>query len=552
MNRRASKRLWAILLATAALTGGHAQAQTTPAPAPSGPAGPQQIIVDGKRMPDAEAPRSATCEAMARDPHYQALLAATGGDGPYPFLPTRLPRNPDYSAPPLVPPGSPLPTLSKTRFGVRDANLKEEASEAVPVFEGEDGTGVSLDEASRGNAIQACRAAFIRGGVDTRGAGGAGFIRADSSWSERGAPSFDPAARVAAANMRYIQARAMIASRDKTLPTAFALFDQRRFAESLEWFRKAANKLQLTEGGDEATLFVGKLYLQGLGDRSDPVEGVKWLKRVATGAFNPSREMPLFDPRRPELNTAMGEACVILANVYRDGYGGIGKDPEQTRRWFERAFEVGHVPAGKAMGDLYYRGTGVPRDVKKAVAWYRKAAKLNYPAAQFALAEILYLGEAGVAQDRKEALGWYEAAARNDHPGGLHALGRAYEFGEGVKADPERAIGFYKSAALQGNTAARVALGTYFYEGKLVAKDDAVARQWFEAAAKGADPEGMYNLGAMMARGEGGAKDVPGAWAWLRLATSAGNENAPRAMAALERRMSPAEKQAALALLERK
>ncbi|KAK0358784.1 hypothetical protein LTR94_033983, partial [Friedmanniomyces endolithicus] len=32
--------------------------------------------------------------------------------------PTRMPRNPDYKAPPKVPVGSPLPVLGKTRFGM--------------------------------------------------------------------------------------------------------------------------------------------------------------------------------------------------------------------------------------------------------------------------------------------------------------------------------------------------------------------------------------------------------------------------------------------------
>ncbi|MBO9622378.1 MAG: sel1 repeat family protein [Sphingomonas sp.] len=546
MQGRAHGRFWAVVLGTAVLIPGLAHAQTA-----SESGDQKQVVVEGKRMPGAEAPRSATCEMMARDPFYQALFAAAGG--PFPFLPTRLPRDPDYSAPPLVPPGSPLPDLAKARFGVRDANLREIAIEsAPPPLSEEGGAGISIDEASFGNAVQGCRAAFVRGGASTAGSAGSGFVPASSSWSENGASQFDPASRAAAANGRYIQARAEIAGRDTTLPMGFALFDQRRFAESLVWFKKAASKLTPAEGGDEATLFVGKLYLQGLGDKSDPVEAVKWLKKTAESPFNPARETPLFDPRRPELNTAMGEASVILANLYRSGFRGVEKDPEQARKWYARAFEVGHVPAAKVLGDLYNHGIDAPRDVKKAVSWYRKAAKLNYPAAQFALAEILYIGGSGVAQDRKEALGWYQAAARNNHGGGLYALGRAYEFGEGVKADPQRALGFYKSAALRGSAAARMALGTYFYEGKLVPKDDAAARQWFEAAAKGDDPEGMFNLGAMMARGEGGARDVPGAWAWLRRAAGLGNENAPRALAALERRMSPAEKQAASALLTRK
>ena len=38
------------------------------------------ITVQGQKMPKAEAPRSATCEALARDPIVRAQLEGAGGD----------------------------------------------------------------------------------------------------------------------------------------------------------------------------------------------------------------------------------------------------------------------------------------------------------------------------------------------------------------------------------------------------------------------------------------------------------------------------------------
>lgn len=495
-------------------------ASSPPSAAP--PAGQADLTITGKRMPGAEAPRSATCEAMARDPFFRAQMAA--GIAPNVYVPTRMPRNPDYSAPPAAPPGSPLPSLSGSRFGVSDPVYDDRGSavefpdvaEAVEAANDMRPEGAVADgpvgQTSLESAIDACRAAYSRGG---------GSIRAT--------------------------ARATIARRDETLPMAFALFDQGRYAEALEWFRKAADKLPLQDGGDEAALFVGKLHLQGLGDKSDPVEGVKWLKKAATAPFNPQTETPVFDPRRPERNTAVGEAAVMLGNIYQNGFRGIAKDPEAARKWFDRAYDVGHIAAAKTLGDLYSRGIDTPRDVKKAVSDYRKAAAFGYIPAQVALADILYEGDTGVPQDRKAALAWYGAAARAEDPRALYALARAFDLGEDVKSDPKRAIVLYKAAALKGHPAAQVAMGTYFYEGKQVPKDDTTARRWFEAAAAKSDPDGMFNLAAMTARGEGGVKDVPRAWAGLRQAARLGHPTAPRALAALEQRMTPAEKQAALA-----
>jgi len=493
-----------------------------PASSPPGnPAGQADLTITGRRMPGAEAPRSATCEAMARDPFFRAQLAA--GITPRMYLPTRMPRNPDYGAPPAVPAGSPLPSLSGSRFGVADPIYDERspAAEFPDVAEAvaaanemrPDGAAEAVGQTSLESAIGACRATYNRGGSTIGSAG-----------------------------------RAMIARRDEALPMAFALFDQGRYAESLEWFRKAADKLPFLDGGDEATLFVGKLYLQGLGDKSDPVEGVKWLKKVATAPFNPETETPMFDPRQPGRNTAVGEAAVMLGNIYQNGFRGIARDPEAARKWFVRAYDVGHVAAAKTLGDLHYRGTGVPRDVKKAVSDYRKAAAFGYVPAQVALADILYDGDEGVARDRKAALAWYGAAARAEDPRALYALARAFDLGEDVAPDPKRAIVLYKAAALAGYPAAQVAMGTYFYEGKQVPKDDATARRWFETAAAKSDPDGVFNLAAMVARGEGGGKDLPRAWAGLRRAATLGHPTAPRALAALERQMTPAEKQAAAVL----
>lgn len=495
-----------------------------PASSPPGnPTGQVDLTITGRRMPGAEAPRSATCEAMARDPFFRAQMAA--GTTPRAYLPTRLPRNPDYSTPPAVPAGSPLPSLSGSRFGVSDPVYDERgpAAEFPDVVEAVEAAndmrpeGAAADgpvgQTSLESAIDACRVAYSRGGSSVGAAG-----------------------------------RAMIARRDETLPMAFALFEQRRYAESLEWFRKAANKLPLQDGGDEAVLFVGKLYLQGLGDKSDPVEGVKWLKKAANAPFNPATEMPVFDPRRPGRNTAVGEAAVMLANIYQNGFRGILKDPEAARKWFGRAYDVGHIAAAKTLGDLYFRGIDTPRDVKEAVSDYRKAAAFGHVPAQVALADILYDGDANVPRDRKAALAWYAAAARAEDPRALHMLARAFDLGEDVKSDPKRAIVLYKAAALKGYPASQVALGTYFYEGAQVPKDDVTARRWFETAAAESDADGLFNLAAMMVRGEGGVKDVPRAWVELRRAVSLGHQTAPRALAALEQRMTPAERRAAAAL----
>lgn len=502
-----------------------------------------ELVVRGQRMPAAEAQRSATCEALARNPYFAALSGfASDKDvlGPAVYLPTRLPRNPDYSAPPLVPPGSPIPKAPKSRFG------------AALLYSGViDAAGTTSDVASNGgdnsNAATGSSVAASASADDVAAACRAKY-RPNAGSPEVSSRPVSIPVEFAGPTTKTDTRTARIAH-DDTLPIALQLFDQRRFAEALVWFKRAASKLPLGAGGDEAALYIGKLYLMGLGDQSDPAEGVRWLEKAATARFNPITDTPMFNPEVPALNTASGEASVILGNVYRTGFKGIAKDPGASRKWFARAWEVGHVPAAKMLGDLYRDGVDVPRDPAKAASYYRQAAKLDLPAAQVALAQLLESGDAGVKAEPKEALAWYRAAARHENPEALYALARAYDLGQNLPANPDEALSLYKRAALAGSAGAMTALGTYFYEGKQVPKDPGAARRWFEQGAKRGDADGMVDLAAMQIQGQGGDKDVVQAWVWLKRAALLHQEAAPNAVAALEGRMTPTERAAALGAL---
>lgn len=499
-----------------------------------------ELVVRGQRMPAAEAPRSATCEALARNPYFAALSGfASDKDvlGPTVYLPTRLPRNPDYSAPPLVPPGSPIPKAPKSRFG------------AALLYSGViDAAGTTSDVASNGDDDSSA----ATGSPVAASASADDIAAACRAKYQPNAGSPEVTSRPVSIPVEFAgpttktDTRASRIAHDDTLPIALQLFDQRRFAESLVWFKRAASKLPLGAGGDEAALYIGKLYLMGLGDQSDTAEGVRWLEKAATARFSPITDTPMFNPEVPELNTASGEASVILGNVYRTGFKGIAKDPEASRKWFARALAVGHVPAAKMLGDLYRDGVDVPRDPAKAASYYRQAARLDLPAAQVALAQLLETGDDGVKADQREALAWYRAAARHENPDALYALARAYDLGQGVPANPNEALGLYKRAALAGSAGAMTALGTYFYEGKQVSKDPAAARRWFEQGAKRGDADGMVDLAAMQIQGQGGDKDVVQAWVWLKRAAMLHQQAAHNAVAALERRMTPAERAAAV------
>jgi len=502
------------------------------------PAAPRQgdtqlrdvTVIGGRIAPNTENPRSATCEFLvATDPFVRAQIITAGGDplmAPTFYMPTRHPRNVVYGAEPLSAPGSALPAIPRQFRGVTTSEAPTAQNPAGnpqrlygslgsarsiftnPEFEYIGDTSDSVDQ-----AINACRSMFPRGGS---------VISAG----------------------RY-----EIAYRDEMMPTGFALFEEWRYAESLEYFKKGFKKLSYEMGGDEAALMIGKLYLGAPGVQRNTREALVWLERAGGAAFSPVSDMPRFDPLEPERNTAIGEACMILARIYQTGFDGVAEDQAKAHKWFERALWVGHVPASSILGDIHYYGAGTPRDLVKAFNYYKKGATLGYAPAQSALAEMYLSGEAPGGRNVQLGLAWHNEAARIGNANSLFALAVAYEKGEGVAPDAERALGLYKLAALSGNAPAGNTIGAYFYEGRMLSKDPAVARKWFERAAIDGDPDAMYNLGAMMMKGEGGAADHTRAWVWLKMAEKGENPDATAAVRVLEARMTAEEKAEAAKLL---
>ena len=102
-----------------------------------------------------------------------------------------------------------------------------------------------------------------------------------------------------------------------------------------------------------------------------------------------------------------------LGNVYFRGQG-VPKDYAQAVKWFRKAADQGMPESQYMMGVIYDRGEGLPQDFAEAVAWYRKSGEQGYVAAQFELGNKYASGE-GVPQNYAEAYVWYSLAAAAGH-----------------------------------------------------------------------------------------------------------------------------------------
>jgi len=125
----------------------------------------------------------------------------------------------------------------------------------------------------------------------------------------------------------------------------------------------------------------------------------------------------------------------------------------------ERA-ERGDANAEYELGEMYFRGAGVPRDYAEAIRWTRMAADEGYAKAASALG-YFYYGGLGVGKSYSDAVHWFSiAAAKGDAVGELD-LGYMFRRGQGVPQDDRQAFRWISQSASRGMRMPSANLPTY-------------------------------------------------------------------------------------------
>ena len=225
---------------------------------------------------------------------------------------------------------------------------------------------------------------------------------------------------------------------------------------------------------------------------------------------------------------------VIIASLFCHRYVFSEILPEKLQQAAEQGSDVAQLK----LGDMYYDGEGVPKDLAAAARWYRKAADQGNDVAQAELGAMYYYGE-GVPKDLAAATRWFRKAADQGNDVAQAALGDMYYNGEGVPKDLTAAARWFRKAADQGNDFAQAALGYMYYYGEGVPKDLAAAARWYRKAADQGNDFAQAELGAMYYYGEGVPKDYLLSYAWSSLAAAQGWKYAKDIRDSLERIMTP-------------
>ncbi|MCW5625318.1 MAG: sel1 repeat family protein [Burkholderiales bacterium] len=153
-----------------------------------------------------------------------------------------------------------------------------------------------------------------------------------------------------------------------------------------------------------------------------------------------------------------------------------GREPDigLARAWYTQAAEAGHPWAQFALGNIYDRAQGVPRDPAIARRWYEAAALQGITEAQMHLGSLLQTGQGGEVA-LEAAAEWFDKAAQGGHELAATNLALMHLGGQVAQPDIDKARDLLGFAADKLDGLAHLALGDLYAQGKGVERHGGLA-----------------------------------------------------------------------------
>lgn len=203
---------------------------------------------------------------------------------------------------------------------------------------------------------------------------------------------------------------------------------------------------------------------------------------------------------------------------------------KEAFKWMLKAAKGGHTEAQYELAERYYVGEGVDKDVRQAAKWYSRAAEKKHADAQFSLG-LISCDEG----NEDEGFKWFYKAAEQGHAGAQYNLGVCYHTGKGVKRDDNEAAKWFRNAAKQKHEKAEQALAKLYKnhtDTRVAAYKQGDAESLRQPAEEG-DAVAQLALATCYWEGKGVAKDQQEALKWLQKAASQGHRDAQAILGSL-------------------
>jgi TPR repeat protein len=176
----------------------------------------------------------------------------------------------------------------------------------------------------------------------------------------------------------------------------------------------------------------------------------------ACDAFDRRYEEQAYAYLRRAADRSHPRAAATLGRAYACRESAAASN-ERAAYWLGRAVALGDVSAMQTLAGMYRTGTGMPRDLQKAISLLRRAAALG-DTTSMNLLGWQYLSMARGRGDFAASLQWFTAAGSAADPEGLFEIGRARLLGAVDAGEREQALSILRDAAARGSVRAREAL----------------------------------------------------------------------------------------------
>jgi tetratricopeptide (TPR) repeat protein len=205
----------------------------------------------------------------------------------------------------------------------------------------------------------------------------------------------------------------------------------------------------------------------------------------------------------------------------------VAKRYDKALDWYHRGARQGCEACECNIGNSYYYGHGVERNIDTALEWYTKAAEKGHALAQHKVGVIHH--EKG---QHVEAFKWFKKAAIQGIIQAEYNLGKCYEDGLGVDKNIPKAVKWYTKAAEQGHAPAQNKVGCIHHDKEQY--DEAF--KWYMKAANQGFTDAEINLGIYYEDGLGVEKNIPEAIKWYAKAAEKGDTYAAEVLEELTSR----------------
>jgi TPR repeat protein len=218
------------------------------------------------------------------------------------------------------------------------------------------------------------------------------------------------------------------------------------------------------------------------------------------------------------------EASASAEDLFDQGSASYkGRQFPQAAKLFQRACDGGERKACNSLGLMYYKGEGVPKDVKRGQLLYKRACDAGGPGGCLNLGLLYFRGE-DVPKDLNRAAALFKRSCDDGGAPGCNNLGLMYHNGDGMPKDLKRSADLYKRACDHGGPAGCTNLGSMYWRGEEVPKDLSQAADLFKRGCDADSPAGCNYLGLLYERGQGVPQDSSRAADLFKKACDAGNE----------------------------